>query len=146
MKFLSHLRIHKLHDVLAAASPDADKNARVYAELVQLLDDTSLSLVIRDASDDGKKALKILREHYLGSSKPRIISLYTELTSLKMKEEESVTDYLIRAEKAATSLKNAKEVISDSLLVAMVLKGLPPSYKTFYSSDTERKRLDFCRF
>ena len=76
---MGHLRICKLHEVVTDPSPDADKNARVYAELVQLLDDTSLSLVIRDAKDNGKKALKILREHYLGTSKPRIIALYTEL-------------------------------------------------------------------
>ena len=120
VKFLGHLRLQNLHDVLTATSPDTDENASVYAELVQLLDDTSLSLVMREAKDDGKKALAILREHYLGTSKPRIISLYTELTTLRMQEDESVTDYLIRAEKAATSLKNAKEVISDSLLVAMV--------------------------
>ena len=46
VKFLGHLRIQKLHGVLTAGSPGADQNARVYAELVQLLDDTSLSLVI----------------------------------------------------------------------------------------------------
>ena len=140
VKFLGHLRIQKLHVVLTTDSPDADQNACVYAELVQLLDDTSLSLVIRDAKDDGKKALQILREHYLGTSKPRIISLYTELTSLSMPEGENVTDYLIRAEKAATSLKNAGEVISDSLLVAMVIKGLPLSYKTFSTVVTQREK------
>ena len=50
----------------------------------------------------------------MGVSKPRTISFYTELISLKMRDEESVTDYLMRSEKAATSLKNAGEVISDS--------------------------------
>ena len=140
VKFLGHIRIQKLHNVLDATTPDADKNARVYAELVQLLDDTSLSLVIRDAKDDGKKALEILREHYLGTSKPRIISLYTELTSLTKSEGENATDYLIRAEKAATSLKNAGETISDSLLVAMLLKGLPSSYKTFSTVVTQREK------
>ena len=38
---------------------------------------------------------------------------------------------MIRAETAATLLKAAGEVISDGLLVAMTLKGLPTSYKTF---------------
>ncbi|KAK3876346.1 hypothetical protein Pcinc_018858 [Petrolisthes cinctipes] len=110
VKFMGHLRLQKLHEVLTATTPDPENNARVYAELVQLLDDTSLSLVIREAKDDVKKAIKILREYYMGTSKPRIISLYTELTSLKMEGNESVTDYLIKAEKAATSLKSANEV------------------------------------
>ena len=56
----------KLHGVLTADSPDADQTARVYAKLVQLSDNTSLSLAIRDATDDGKKVLEILCEHYLG--------------------------------------------------------------------------------
>lgn len=109
----------------------------MYAELVQLVDDTSLSLVIRAAKDDWKKAIQILREYYMGTSKPRIISLYTELTSLKMEENKSVTDHLIRAEKAATSLKSANEVICDSLLVTVVLKGQPPSHKTFSTVVTQ---------
>lgn len=44
---------------------------------------------------------------------------------------ESTKDYILRAEKAATSLKSSDEVISDRLLVAMALKSLPESYKTF---------------
>ena len=102
-----------------------------FAELVQCLDNRSLSLVIREANNDGRKALRVLREHYQGKGKPRIIALYTELTSLQMSENETTTDYTIRVETAATSVKAAGEVISDGLLVAMTLKGLPTSYKTF---------------
>ena len=63
---------------------NAAKNADVFAELVHCIDDKSLQLIMQDAKDDGKAALKILRDHYRGSSKPSVISLYTELTSLKM--------------------------------------------------------------
>ena len=93
---------------------------------------------MRDAKNDGRKAVGILREHYRGSSKPRVISLYTELTSLKMGGTESVTDYMIRAEKAAASLKRAGEEISDGLLVAMVLKGLPSDYRSFCTVVTQK--------
>lgn len=48
-----------------------------------------------------------------------------------MGEGETTTDDIIRAETTATSLKAAGEVISDGLLVAMTLKGLLTSYKTF---------------
>ena len=57
------------------------------------MDDCSLSLVMKDACDDGRKALKILREHYAGKGKPRVTSLYT--------------DYVIKAENGATALRNA---------------------------------------
>ena len=119
--------------IVAPDSEDVDeeKNAEAYAELIQFLDDRTLSLIMRDATDDGRKALKILRNHFRGSSTPRIISLYTELTSLVKRSDEAVTDYIIRAETAASALRNAKEEVSDSLLVAMVLKGLPDSYQSF---------------
>ena len=139
VKFIGYLRTLKLHEVVAAAQPDAEKNADIFAELVQLLDDTSLSLVIRDAKDKGKEALKILRDHYMGASKPRIISLWTELTSLKMATSEQVTSYMIRAETAAAALTTAGETVSDSLLIGMVLKGLPPEFKTFSTVINQRK-------
>ncbi|XP_071959493.1 uncharacterized protein [Antedon mediterranea] len=153
VKFLGHLHIQKLSKIIVpeseggVAAPDEAKNSNAFAELVQYLDDRSLSLIMRDAKNDGRKALGILREHYLGKSKPRIISLYTELTSLKMDEHERVTDYVIRAETAATSLKTAKEQISDSLLVAMVLKGLPQRFRTFATVIMQKeKEINFTDF
>ncbi|XP_073671661.1 sialoadhesin-like [Paramisgurnus dabryanus] len=47
------------------------KNAKAYAELIQFLDDKSLMLVMREAADDGRAAMKILREYYAGKGKPR---------------------------------------------------------------------------
>ena len=60
----------------------------------------------------------------MGKSKPRIIALYTDLTSLKMESDESIRDYVIRTETVATSLKVSGENVSDGLLIAVVLKGL----------------------
>ena len=111
--------------------PDEAKNEECYAELIQLLDDKILSLVMRDAAGDGRKALQILRDHYASQGKPRIIALYAELTSLEKGQNESVTDYIIRAEKSVTALKNAKEKLSDGLVIAMILKGLPDAHKPF---------------
>jgi DNA-dependent RNA polymerase auxiliary subunit epsilon len=158
VKFLGYLRLKKLSDtILTAVNPDAEdeviradaaKNADAFAELIQVLDDRSLSLVIRDAVDDGRKALAILREHYLSKGKPRVITLYTELTSLKKASEESVTDYMLRAETASTSLKSAGETISDSLLIAMIIKGLPSEqYRAFSTVVTQKdKEQSFAEF
>ena len=65
---------------------------------------------MRDAKDYGRKAWKILRNHYIGKSKPRVLSLYTELTSLQKGHDECITDYVIRAETAAASLKSAGDL------------------------------------
>ena len=80
VKFLGYMRLQKLHEVVVRVEsekevPDAAKLANAFAELVQCLGDRSLALVIREAKDDGRKALKVLREHYQGKGKPRIIAL-----------------------------------------------------------------------
>ena len=81
-KFSAHLHLKDLGDVIDVDSPDAAKNKKVFAELVLLLDDVSLSLVMRDAKDDGKSAVTILREHYSGKSKPRIIASEAERSEM----------------------------------------------------------------
>ena len=85
-RFMAYIRQKKLYDVIqpaeADAAVDAGKNAEAYAELVRCLDDRSLGLIMRDAKNDGRKAMQLLRTHYAGSGKARIIMLYNQLTSL----------------------------------------------------------------
>ena len=148
---MAHLHLKELYDVATAGESaeqpiDEGDNRSIYSELVLLLDNVSLSLIMRDAKDNGRKALKILREHYLGKSKPRIISLYSELASLKMSAEENVTDYVLRAEGAAAALKNAEENISDSLLIVMCLRRLPPRFNSFATVMTQKDEVvDFVK-
>ena len=52
-----------------------DKNEESHAELIQCKDEKILFLVMRDATDDGLKALAILQDHNVGVGKPRVISL-----------------------------------------------------------------------
>jgi len=63
------MRLQKLKDFIAPARADAEVDAdknEAFAELIQFLDDKSLPLVMRDARDNGRKALQILRQHYAG--------------------------------------------------------------------------------
>ena len=80
----------KLYDVVIpkkgeTSAPNAEKRASAFSEWIQCLDDR-ISLVIREANNEGRGALKVLREHCQGKEKPLylIIALYTELTSLHM--------------------------------------------------------------
>ena len=123
-----------------------EKNDAVFTELIQYLDDKCLSLVIRDAKADGRKALGILRECYLSKGKPKVISLYTELTSLRRLESVSITDYIIRAEKCSNSLKGVEEVISDRHLIEIDLKGLLPNFKHFTKVKIQKETLTFSEF
>jgi len=74
IKLLGYMRLHKLYGVIVAENePEEDnvsKNIDAFAQLIQCLDDRSLPLVMRDARDDGRKALQILRNHYMGKSTP----------------------------------------------------------------------------
>ncbi|CAB4034762.1 Hypothetical predicted protein [Paramuricea clavata] len=48
---------------------------------------------------------------------------------------------------AATVLRNAFEAVSDALLIAMVLKGLPSNFKTFSATVVQRdKQMTFVEF
>ena len=60
---------------------------------------------------------------------------------------ENVTEYIVRAENAATALRDADEVVSDSLLIYMVLKGLPVYSKSFIAVITQsEKKFTFIEF
>ena len=56
-----------------------------------------------------------------------------------MQSNETVTDYMIRAEAIITSLRDAGEVMSDGLIVAMILNGLPDSFKPLAIYVTQNK-------
>ena len=58
---------------------------------------------------------------------------------MKKEEAESLTDYVLHGETAAALLKNAGETVSDNLLKAMILKGLPTEYQPFVTVTTQRK-------
>ena len=106
-----------------------------------------MSLEIRDAKDNERKTLTILREHYLSKRKLKVILLYTVLTSLRRLESESITDCIIRAENISKALKDAGKVISDEFSIAMVLKGLPLNFKLFTTVITQKKKtLTFSEF
>ena len=83
-RFLAYMKLRKLKYVVASESPaSADKKEEAYSELVQYLDERSLNLVMRDAADDGRKAMNILRQHYAGRGTQRVLSLYATLSSLQ---------------------------------------------------------------
>lgn len=126
-------------DCVALQAEDGKKNADCYAELIRLVDRRSRSLISRDAPKDGRKALKILKEHYSVKSQAHIINLYTLLTKLRMAEKETVTGYLLRVEDIGSRLKDAGEDPSDGLVMAVILGGLPESFKPLSVHMTEKE-------
>lgn len=76
----------------------------------------------------------------MSSESPKVIALYTELTTLDKGEAERVTDYMLKAEAAVAALKNVGEEVGDSLVIAMILKGIPQEYKPFNAAITQKDK------
>ena len=74
-RFLGYMAIKDLKKTILPSTSEADtgKNEKAYAELVLWLDETSLSIIMNDAKDRGRDALRLLRDQYRGSGKPRIL-------------------------------------------------------------------------
>ena len=137
-KFLAYMLLKDLKKtILPLADGTQDetdfntKNEKAYAELIQFLDDTSLQLVMRDGKDNGRESLKILRTHYKGKGKTRLLSLYAELGTLMKSPNQSLTEYILTGEKIVAAIKSAGETISDVLMISSILHGLPDEYESF---------------
>lgn len=67
-EFLGHLLLQVLNQTILhepespadADEDDDESNAKAYEELIQFLNDRSLSLTMRETADDGRKAVKSL--------------------------------------------------------------------------------------
>ena len=91
-KMLAYMKLKGLKSVILPENADGvttvatnDKKEEAFSELIFLLDERSQNLIMRDAKDDGRKALEILREHYAGHGKQRIIiiiSLYRSISPI----------------------------------------------------------------
>ena len=99
----------------------------VWCELVQCLDKASINF-IRGHKPNGTAAWTALTKLHKSTERPRVQSLMTQLTGLKMTSGEKVTDYLTKAEGLKLDLAEAGEVVSDALFTAMILKGLPSDF------------------
>lgn len=131
VKFIGYLHTLKLKNELKKKNIYQAKNEEILSQLIEILDERSLALIMRDANDNGQKVIQILRERYMGQEKPKIIVIYKELLMLTKEQEEDLTDYILCAEKAVAALRNSSEVIWDSLLIPMLLKDLLACFNTF---------------
>ena len=59
VKFLGYMRIKELKHVLVGTEEiTVDENENAYSVLIQFLNERSISLIMRDARKDGRKALR----------------------------------------------------------------------------------------
>lgn len=84
VKILGYLKPKGLKEIMLSC-PGSDENA--YAEIIQFVHDCF-------QGGNGYEALRILHERHAGHSNRWIVT-YHQLTTLKARESESVTDFII---------------------------------------------------
>ena len=108
----------------------------LWCYLAMVLDSTSLMLIRHDCVDhkglgDGHKAWGLLQQRFRSDETVTVVSVMRQLARLQLKEDEALHNYFIRAQELSTRLEHAGERLSEPLLNAMVLNGLPERYEHF---------------
>ena len=112
------------------------RNNTLWCYLAMVLDSTSLILIRHDCVDnkslrDGRKAWVLLQQRFRSDETVTVVSVMLQLVRLQLKEDEALHNSFIRAQELSTRLEHAGEHLSEPLLKAMVLNGLPERYEHF---------------
>ena len=95
------------------------------------LDDSLLQAVISSGAKDGIKVWAYLDENYGQIKVSQILSLGKQFIDSRVELGETVSCYLTRLDVLIFTLESAKEVISENLKIATVLKALPDEFESF---------------
>ena len=112
------------------------RNNTLWCYLAMVLYSTSLILIRHDCVDkkglgDGRKAWVLLQQMFRSDETVTVVSVMRQLAHLQLKEDEALYNYFRRAQELWTRLGHAGEHLSEPLLNAMVLNGLPERYEHF---------------
>ena len=102
----------------------------IWYELVQCLDKKSV-LFLRPYKGKGSEAWSVLCQRFKSFERPRLQKLISDLTNLRKYNNESIVDYITRAEDMQLYLSEVDESISEKMFVSILLKGLPREFESF---------------
>ena len=106
-----------------------EKQMAIWYELVQCLDKSVLFL--RPYRGKGSEAWSVLCKRFKSFERPRLQKLISDLTNLRKYNNESIVDYITRAEDMQLNLSEVNESISENMFVSILLKGLPREFESF---------------
>ena len=117
------------------------RNNTLWCNLAIVLDSTSLMLFRHDCVDnkglgDGRKAWVLHQQRFRSDEIVRVVSVMRQLARLQLKEDEALQNYFICAQELSKRLQHAGEHLSEPLLKAMVLNGLPERYEHFVMQES----------
>ena len=100
----------------------------VHMDLLECLDDQSVNLIKHVKNKDGAKCWKILVAHFEGSCEDKVNATIKEFGNLKMGEEESMAEYIARADNIKEIFVNNSVLLDDKFIIWAVKNGLPKEY------------------
>jgi hypothetical protein len=114
----------------AAAARDEvrRRSNRAYGILVQCLQDEQLRLMQNVKRGDAHGVWRILLDTYERKSMATKVQLLERLFALTKQASETITSYIARLTEIERKLNAQEEKVSESILVYVLLRGLPASY------------------
>ena len=105
--------------------------------------DKKIVLFLRPYKSKESKAWEILCKRFKSFERPRLQQLISDSTSIRIKANESVVDYITRAEKLQYNLDEVDEGLNEKMFLSIILKTLPKEFNTFctlvnFSKDDNR--------
>ena len=88
-------------------------------------------LFVRSYKGDGPAAWKALCDRFKRFERPRLQQLIEKLTSLRKDQNETIVDFITRAEDLQYNLSQVDEALSEQMIIPILLQGLPKEFETF---------------
>ena len=107
-----------------------EKQMAIWYELVRCLDKKSV-LFLQPYRGKRSEASSVLCKRFKSFERPRLQKLISDLKNLRKYNNESIVDYITRAEDMQLNLFEIDESISEKMFFSILLKGLPREFESF---------------
>lgn len=111
--------------------------------VIQSLDIERANLVL--TCKTAKEMIDKLSSIFEKNSEIRVMSLYEEYFSIKMREDETVASYTAKVTQLASEIEQQGEKLSDNLKMVRIISSLPPkfnNYKTVWYNTKDTRTID----
>ena len=124
------------------ATNEVNKNCELYADLVLLMNNENIRLISNKKNLSGVEAWKRILTIYDKHSTNEAINLETQLANIEYKDGTSLQTYLNNIDDYVGQLTdNYNFHYNDQQVICKILRGLPPTFKTFKTTYTTANSL-----
>jgi len=133
---------HENKEVISERDEIRKRSHQAYGMLLQALPSEQLRLIQHIQRGDAHGVWKTLLETYERKSMATKVQLLEQLFSLQKRKEESISSYVAQLTQLERKLGAQGEAISESILIYVMLRGLPNSYITITQLIKMKEKLD----